>query len=121
VVGATPLGLLQTALLCRCPRCGQASIFTGLLTVRDRCPACDLNLAAADTGDGAAAFLILIEGAVLVLLAFFVEFHFNPPLWVHVILWPALALPLTILLMRPCKAFLVAQQFRNRPGEMGAD
>ncbi|WP_158747602.1 DUF983 domain-containing protein [Acidisphaera sp. L21] len=121
MAGPDPLGLLRTALLCRCPRCGQASIFTSVLTVRERCPVCELNLAAADTGDGAAAFLILIEGAVLVVLAFYVEFHFNPPLWVHVILWPVLAIPFTILLMRPFKAFLVAQQFRNRPGEMGAE
>ena len=89
-----------------------------MLTVRDRCPVCDLNLGAADTGDGAAAFIILIESAVLVALAFWVEFRFHPPLWVHAILWPVLALPATIMMMRPFKAFLVAQQFRNRPGEM---
>ena len=82
---------------------------------------CGLNLGAADTGDGAAAFIILIESVVLVGLAFWVEFRFNPPLWVHAILWPVLAIPATILMMRPFKAFLVAQQFRNRPGEMGAE
>ncbi len=121
MTGALPPSLLRTSLLCRCPRCGEAGIFTGMLTVRDRCPVCKLNLAAADTGDGAAAFIILIEGAVLVALAFWVEFRFNPPLWVHAILWPALAIPATILMMRPIKAFLVAQQYRNRPGEMGAE
>lgn len=119
--GTVAPGLLRTSLLCRCPRCGQASIFAGVLTIRDRCPACDLNLAAADTGDGAAAFIILIEGAALVALAFWVEFRFNPPLWVHAVLWPALAIPVTVLMMRPIKAFLVAQQFRNRPDEMGVE
>ena len=92
-----------------------------MLSIRDRCPVCDLNLAAADTGDGAAAFIILIESAILVGLAFWVEFRFNPPLWVHIILWPVLAIPGAILMMRPVKAFLVAQQFRNRPGEMGVE
>ena len=92
-----------------------------MLAIRDRCPVCDLNLAAADTGDGAAAFIILIESAILVGLAFWVEFRFNPPLWVHIILWPVLAIPGAILMMRPVKAFLVAQQFRNRPGEMGVE
>ena len=117
----SPPGLLRTSLLCRCPRCGQAGIFTGVLTVRDRCPACDLNLAEADTGDGAAVPIILVEGTLLVALAFWVEFRFNPPLWVHAVLWPALAIPFTILMMRPIKSFLVAQQYRNRPGEMGAE
>ena len=116
-----PPSLARASLLCRCPRCGGASIFTGVLTVRDTCPACGLNLAAADTGDGAAAFIILIEGAILVALAFWVDFRFNPPLWVHAILWPVLAIPATIAMMRPVKAFLIAQQFRNRPEEMGAE
>ncbi len=113
--------LLWLSLHCRCPRCGEAPLFDGILTVRDRCPVCDLNLAEADTGDGAAAFIILFESTILVALAFWVEFRFNPPLWVHAVLWPALAIPGTILMMRPLKAFLVAQQFRNRPGEMGAE
>ena len=117
---ATPPSLLAASLLCRCPRCGEGKLFTGVLTIRDRCVVCNLDLAAADTGDGAAAFIILILGAVLVALAFWVEFRFNPPLWVHAVLWPALAIPATIGMMRPLKAFLVAQQFRNRPDEMGA-
>ena len=96
-------------------------MFDGVLTVKDRCPVCGLNLAEADTGDGAAAFIILFESAILVGLAFWVEFRFNPPLWVHAVLWPALAIPGTIAMMRPLKAFLVAQQFRNRPDEMGAE
>ena len=113
--------LLSASLRCRCPRCGEGKLFDGVLTVRDTCAVCGLNLAAADTGDGAAAFIVLIESAVLVALAFWVEFRFNPPLWGHVILWPALAIPATIAMMRPFKAFLIAQQFRNRPGEMGAE
>ncbi len=56
-------------------------MFDGILEIRDRCPVCDLNLGAADTGDGAAAFIILIESTFLVALAFWVEFRFNPPLW----------------------------------------
>ncbi len=78
-------------------------------------------MGAADTGDGAAVFIILIESTILVALAFWVEFRFNPPLWVHAILWPLLAIPGAILMMRPVKAFLVAQQFRNRPEEMGVE
>ncbi len=113
--------LLRVSLLCRCPRCGVGRLYDGILTLRPKCDFCELNLAAADTGDGAAAFIILIESAILVGLAFWVEFRFNPPLWVHAVLWPVLAIPGTIAMMRPLKAFLVAQQFRNRPQEMGAE
>ena len=119
--GGVRPSLAAVSLRCRCPRCGEGKLFTGVLTVRDRCEVCGLNLAQADTGDGAAAFIILILGAVLVALAFWVEFRFNPPLWVHAVLWPALAIPATIAMMRPFKAFLVAQTFRQRAEEMGAE
>ena len=52
-------------------------------------------------------------------LAFWVEFRFGPPLWVHVVLWPVVTVPLAVALMRPTKAALVALQFRFRAREMG--
>ncbi len=109
----------QAGLACRCPRCGQAPLYRGVLTVRDSCPACNLDLRAVDTGDGAATLLILVVGAIIVGAAFWVEFHLEPPLWVHIVLWPVVTVPLTVLLMRPFKATLVALQFKHRASEMG--
>jgi uncharacterized protein (DUF983 family) len=111
--------LLHAALACRCPRCGQGKLFKGLLEVRDRCAVCDLDLGASDAGDGAAAGVTLVLGAFVVGLAFWVEFRFSPPFWVHVVLWPLITLPLAVLLTRIAKAALVALQFRHRSSEMG--
>ncbi len=72
-----------------------------------------------DTGDGAVVPVILVLGTIIVGLAFWVEFSFNPPLWVHAILWPVVTVPLAILLMRPTKAALIVQQYRHRSSEMG--
>ena len=72
-----------------------------------------------DTGDGAASAVILVLGAVVMIGVFWVEFHFNPPAWVHAVLWPALTIPAAILMMRPLKAALVTQQYRHRATEMG--
>jgi len=58
-------------------------------------------------------------GAIVVILAFWVEFRFNPPLWLHAVLWPVVTIPLAVLMMRPAKAALVALQFRHRASEMG--
>jgi uncharacterized protein (DUF983 family) len=113
------ISLLQAALRCRCPRCGKGKLFTGLLTLRPACPVCGLDLSHSDTGDAGAVILIMVLGVIVISLAFWVEFRFNPPLWVHAILWPAFTLPLAILIMRPMKAGLVAMQFRTRPEEMG--
>ena len=75
---------------------------------------CGLDLRAHDAGDGAAVGVILVLGAIVVGLAFWVEFRFAPPLWVHAVLWPVVTMPLAVLMMRPAKAALVALQFRHR-------
>jgi uncharacterized protein (DUF983 family) len=109
----------HAALHCRCPACGRGPLFRGLLTVRDSCAVCGLDLRAHDAGDGAVALVIFPLGAILVGLAFWVEFRFAPPLWVHLVLWPCLTEPATIAQMRPFKAGLVALQYRHRATEMG--
>lgn len=114
-----PTPLWQAALQCRCPRCGIGGLYAGLLTVRPACTECGLDLSAVDTGDGAASAVILLLGAVVIGAVFWVEFRFNPPGWVHLLLWPTVTIPLAVLLMRPLKAALIVQQYRHRAAEMG--
>jgi uncharacterized protein (DUF983 family) len=118
-VAEIQISILQAALRCRCPRCGKGKLFKGLLTLQPACPVCGLDLGQSDTGDAGAVGVIMVLGAIVIVMAFWVEFHFTPPLWVHAILWPVVTLPLAILMMRPVKAALVAAQFRHRPHEMG--
>ncbi len=80
---------------------------------------CGLDLGRSDTGDAGAVGVIMVLGALVVGMAFWVEFHLSPPLWVHAILWPVVTIPLAVLIMRPVKAALVAAQFRHRSHEMG--
>jgi uncharacterized protein (DUF983 family) len=94
-------------------------LFRNLLEVRPVCESCGLDLAGNDSGDGAAALVILVLGAIIVGLAFWVEFRFNPPLWVHAIVWPLITIPLAIAMIRPVKAGLIAMQYRHRASEMG--
>lgn len=107
----------RVALGCRCPRCGRGSLFRGLLAVRPACNACSLNFRACDTGDGAVSGLILVFGAAIAGMVFWVD-RFHPSAWVHAMLWPVVAVPLAIGLMRPLKAALIAQQYRHRACEM---
>ena len=105
--------VLEAALRCRCPRCGIGLLFHKILEVRAQCDYCGLDLTQSDSGDGAAALVILVLGAIIVGLAFWTEFHFSPPLWLHMILWPVLTVPLAIGLIRPTKAALIAMQYRH--------
>ncbi|MBV8536038.1 MAG: DUF983 domain-containing protein [Alphaproteobacteria bacterium] len=99
---------------CRCPRCGQGPLYSGLLTVRERCTGCGLDLSAQDSGDGPAVFVVLVLGGFVVGLALLVEVKFSPPLWVHAVLWPGVILAGAIVLLRMFKATLIALQFRHR-------
>src|SRR5207237_7663568 len=83
----SPVSLAHAAFACRCPRCGEGRLFTGLLTVRPSCPACGLDLSAQDAGDGPAVFVILFLGLIVVGLAAIVEIRFTPPVWLHLLLW----------------------------------
>jgi len=116
---ATGPSIAQVALTGRCPRCGRGPLFAGLLTVRQSCPVCGLDLSQVDTGDGGAFAGIMVVSVVIVALAFWVEFRFAPPLWVHIVLWPVLTVPLSIAVMRVAKAGLVAAQYHYRKREMG--
>jgi uncharacterized protein (DUF983 family) len=100
--------------LCRCPRCGRGSLYDGLLTIRERCAECGLDLRAQDSGDGPAVFVILILGFVVVGSAALIEIKFGPPLWVHAVLWPGIILAGAIYMLRILKAGLIALQFRHR-------
>lgn len=104
----------QAGLLCRCPRCGQGRLFDGILTVRERCESCGFELRTHDVGDGAAVFVILILGFVVVGLALLVEAKAEPPLWVHAMIWPFVIFGGAIAMLRPLKATLIALQYRHR-------
>jgi uncharacterized protein (DUF983 family) len=108
-----PVSTTRAALLCRCPRCGEGRLFTGVLAVRPACPACGLDLSAQDAADGPAVFVIFFLGMIVVGLAAWVELKFGPPLWVHLLLWTPLILGGAVLMLRPLKAGLIALQYRH--------
>jgi len=97
-----------------CPRCGRGKLFRGLLTVVERCPECGLDLRAHDAGDGPAVFVILGLGAIMMMLVFWVEFRFEPPWWLHILLWVPFAVVAAVWLLRLLKAFLINQQYIHR-------
>ena len=105
---------LDVALRATCPRCGRGKLFRGLLTVVDRCSECDLDLRGNDAGDGPAVLVILALGAIIMMLVFWVEFRYEPPWWLHVLIWLPVTFGLATWMLRFLKALLVAQQYIHR-------
>ena len=115
--------LLETVtrgLACKCPRCGKGKLFDGFLTLRPACEACGLDYTFIDTGDGPAIFIIMLAGAIVVACALIVEIKYQPPFWLHAVLWLPLILVTTLLPLRAMKSLLIALQFHHKaaPGRL---
>lgn len=82
-----------------------------------RCPACGLDYGRFNVGDGAAAFLIFLVSIVVMPLALVVDSRFDPPWWLHALLWTPLTIGLTLGLLRVAKGLLVALEYRHEAGE----
>ncbi|MDH7640590.1 DUF983 domain-containing protein [Sphingomonas oryzagri] len=100
-----------------CPRCGAKTLFGGMVKFASRCRACGLDFDRFNVGDGPAAFLTLIVGAVVCIAAITLELSVSPPWWLHVIIWPPVTTALVIVSLRVAKGMLIASEYRNRAGE----
>jgi len=81
-----------------------------------KCRACGLDFGAFNVGDGAAAFLILIVGAILTIGAITLELAESPPYWVHII-WVPIGIALTVGGLRIAKALLIFQEYSQSARE----
>ena len=101
----------------RCPRCGKGTLFKGFLTLRPSCEQCGLDYTFADAGDGPAVFVILLGGAIVVFAALMTEVIYQPPYWVHALLWLPLILIVTLGPLRAIKGLLIALQYHHKAAE----
>lgn len=110
--------IIKLALSCKCPKCRIGNLFESKFSmkIQDTCPSCGLDLSENDCGDGPAVFMIFILGFLLVPAALLLEVIFSPPMWVHSIVWTIVAIGLTFGTLRPLKAYIIALQFKHRPG-----
>lgn len=114
--------IVQAALKGLCPRCGEATLFgRHWVKFEPACRACGLDIAAFNVGDGPAAFLTLIVGAVITGLGAWLEVAVAPPWWVHALLWVPLTIALVLGLLRVAKGALIALEYRNAAREGRVD
>jgi uncharacterized protein (DUF983 family) len=92
-------------------------MFDGLLRVAPKCGACGLDFSFADTGDGPAIFVMMIAGFLIVGVAVYVEIVYQPPYWVHALIFLPFSAIVCIGMLRPVKGLLIALQYYNRAEE----
>jgi uncharacterized protein (DUF983 family) len=108
---------LLIALRGLCPRCAAPTLFDGPVRFAPRCRACGLDFAGFNVGDGPAAFLTLVLGTVVTVLAIALELTVHPPWWVHALLWVPATLAGVVAALRLAKGWLLAAEYRNSARE----
>ena len=108
---------LQAALHGLCPRCGARTLYVGWIKFADRCTNCGLDLTAFNVGDGPAAFLTLIIGAIVMIGAVTLTLTLAPPIWVHLLIWTPLTAIGVVGALRISKGGLISLEYRNRASE----
>lgn len=107
----------RAALFGLCPACGAPTLFDGPVKFHANCRACGLDYGRYNVGDGPAAFLTLIIGALLVVLALTLDAAVQPPLWVHVLLWVPLTAAAVVYGLRVAKGALIASEHQRQAAE----
>ena len=110
-------GTIGAAIFGLCPRCGKGKLFQGYLSVAAHCGACRLDYSGFDPGDGPAVFVILIVGAIVAGSALLVEANFQPPYWVHAVIWVPTTAILSFVLLRLAKSLLLVLQYKHQARE----
>jgi len=77
-----------------CPKCGRRTLFASYLKTSRICSSCGEELFHHRADDAPPYFTIFIAGHTIVPLLITVELLYEPPLWLHFLIW----LPLTALL-----------------------
>ncbi|MXO84870.1 DUF983 domain-containing protein [Altererythrobacter aurantiacus] len=109
--------IVEAALFGCCPHCGARTLFVGPVKFASRCRVCGLDYDRFNVGDGPAAFLTLVIGAVLVGLALWLDAAVRPPFWVHAVIWIPLTTVSVLAGLRVAKTLLLFSEFRNSAGE----
>lgn len=110
---------VHVALRGLCPRCREGGIFRNPLEYKESCPVCHFDLKQHDNGDGPAFFVIIIVGFLVTALAGWVEYSYQPPFWLHAVVWGPLILLTSVILLRFFKGWMLAAQYTR--GLLGDD
>jgi len=108
---------IKTGLLGLCPSCGKGKLFCGFLKVAPACSNCGLDFKFADSGDGPAFFVSIFGSFIVLGLALWTELNYEPPMWVHLVIFLPLTVVVCLGLLRPLKGLAVALQYRNKAGQ----
>lgn len=96
----------------RCPVCGEGRVFDGYLKIVGKCSNCGAPLGRLRADDAPPYFTILLVGHLLVPGVLSVEKSYQPPMWVHMVVWLPVFTILCMVVLRPVKGAVVGWMTR---------
>ncbi len=96
----------------RCPICGVGRVFQGYLKIVPACAHCGAPLGRLRADDAPPYFTIFLVGHLLVPPVLWVERAWQPPMWLHMVVWLPLFAIACMLLLRPIKGATVGLMIR---------
>lgn len=102
---------MRRGLLGRCPACDRGRLFGGYLKVAAGCEACGAELHHHRADDLPPYLVIFLVGHLVGYGILVTETRMELPLWVHLAVWPLLALVLCLALLQPVKGAVVGLQY----------
>lgn len=98
--------------LCRCPACGKGRLFGRFLKVEPACSACGQPFHHHRADDFPPYLVMLLVGHIVGYGIYATEMHVEDvPLLLHVLLWPSLAVGLSLALLQPVKGAVIGLQY----------
>lgn len=105
----------------RCPACGKGAMFRAYLKVNDRCPACHEELHHQRADDAPPYVTMFVVGHIVIALLLAAEIMMaEVPLWLEVLIWSAVTVMLSLVLLPRIKGAFVGLQWSLRMHGFGA-
>jgi len=98
---------IRRGLMNRCPVCGEGKVFDGFLSVAPECAVCHAPLGRLRADDAPPYIVLFLTGHLLIPPIFWIEKAYEPPMWLHMVVWLPLFAVVCTLLLRPVKGAVV--------------
>ena len=105
----------------RCPRCGSGRLFRRFLKPAESCGCCGQPFHHHRADDFPPYIVMFVIGHLIGYGIYTAETRFEEmPLWIHAVLWPTLAVGLSLALLQPVKGAVIGLQYGLRMHGFGA-
>ena len=94
-----------------CPKCGRRTLFSSYLKTSQICASCGEELFHHRADDAPPYFTIFIAGHIIVPSLITVELLYEPPLWLHFLIWLPLTALLSLALLPVVKGAIIGLQW----------